>query len=235
LSISRHRVFVFATILIGVSASVGLSQENFAGKGILAIGNNVLLFTTVRVCSAEPQLPSAQMLVSTDGGRSWHKRGPRLEGSEFEFVYQRRGQVWIAGLHTAEGPGIDPFVLVPSRRQQRFSWRKYIIHEGPSDLEGIAFGKKAELSALVSHIDMRNEDWKGVLYLHRSSNGGTSWRLVGRAVGARRQRGTPFERIAKENRAWRIVDQDDGGFVVQHRGAHESWLTASRFPLKPCH
>jgi hypothetical protein len=65
--------------------------ERSDGKGIWARGNTVLLFTKVRPCIEEQEIPSAQILVSTDGGRSWTERGPRIEGSDFEFLHERKG------------------------------------------------------------------------------------------------------------------------------------------------
>lgn len=203
--------------------------ERSDGKGIWACGKTVLLFTKVRPCIEEQEIPSAQILASTDGGRSWTKRGSRIEGSDFEFLHETEGQVWIAGFHTAE-LGADPFILAPT---SSLNWNRYTIYQGASYLERISFQKRGQLTARVRYIDMWNENWKE--YLHKSVDGGRSWSLVGLATTRARESGVAFKRIGRETLSWRIVDANNGGFAVQHRvRARRSWRTVSRFPWTPC-
>ncbi len=203
--------------------------EQLDAKGIWTQGQTVLLFTKVHPCTEESEIPSAQILVSTNEGRSWTQRGPREEGGDFEFLYESKGQVWIAGFHTAE-LGADPFILVPT---SLFNWNRYTIHEGPSFLERIAFQKSGHLIARVRYINFWDENWKE--YFHKSIDGGRSWSLVGLAPTCVREPGMAFKRIGRTTPTWRIVDANDGGFAVQHRGReHGSWRTVSRFPSAPC-
>jgi len=226
LSISPFRVFLLLVCLPVFLQGVPKAEKS-EGKGIWARGQTVFLFTKVRPCIEESEIPSAQILVSTDGGWSWTKRGPRIEGSDFEFLYERKGEVWIAGSHTAEF-GADPFILVPT---SLFNWNRYTIHEGPSYLERIAFQKKSQLIARVRHINTFDENWKE--YIHKSVDGGRSWSLVGPGTKRGGEPGVVFKRLGRKIPTWRIVDESDGGFTVQHleRGA---WRTVSSFPSTPC-
>lgn len=202
--------------------------EKVDGEGIWGRGKTVLLFTKVRPCTEETEIPSAQILVSIDGGQSWTKRGPRIEGSDFEFLYERNGHVWIAGFHTAEF-GADPFILVPTKSSLR--WNRYTIYEGPSILERIAFQKNGQLIARVRRINTSDENWKE--YIHKSVDGGRTWRLVGPATKRGHELGVAFKRIESKTPTWRILEAGDGGFAVQHH-EHGSWRTVSSFPSTPC-
>lgn len=227
MSISPSKVFLLFVCLPVFIQGVAEAEKS-EGKGIWAQGQTVLLFTKVRPCTSE--IPSAQILVSIDGGRSWTKRGPRVEGSDFEFLYERKGQVWIAGFHTAEF-GADPFIMVPT--DSSFNWNRYTIYEGSSFLERIVFQKKGQLIARVRYINTFDENWKE--YIHKSVDGGRSWSLVGPAPTLGREPGVAFKRIERKTPTWRIVDANDGGFAVQHREReHGSWRTVSRFPSTRC-
>jgi hypothetical protein len=222
--------FLLLLVCCPLLPEVAQAQENVDAKGILARGDRVILFTRVRRCAEESQIPSAQIFVSTDAGRSWSKRGPQLKGNDFEYVYERGGRIWIAGLHTAEF-GADPFILVPT--DWGIDWHRYNIYEGPGDLERIAFLARSHLTARVRHINVRDENWKE--YIHESVDGGRSWKLVGLVGKVRGASGLAFERIRKRAPKWRIVESGDGGFVVQHRrGLRAPWRTVSRFPWKRC-
>lgn len=228
MSISLSKLFfliVFLPLLWEVPEG-----ERLQAEGIWARGDTVLLFVKVRPCTEESVLPSAQILASMDRGRSWNERGPRLEGKDFSFIYENRGQIWLAGFHTAEF-GAEPFILVPT--DSSLNWNKYTIYEGPAYLEGIAFQTKNQLIARVRHINVRNQNWK--VYLHQSIDGGRSWRQVGRSNSGRRERGIAFKEIEMQTADWRIVDAPDGSFAVEHRElAQKSWMTVSQFPLKRC-
>lgn len=204
--------------------------ERWQPEGIWARGDTVLLFLKVRPCTEEAVIPSAQILASLDRGRSWSERGPRLEGKDFAFIHENRGQIWLAGFHTAEF-GAEPFILVPT--DSSLNWKKYTIYEGPGYLEGIAFQPKNQLLARVRHINARNKNWR--VYLHQSLDGGRSWRQVGRANSAGIERGIAFKKIKMQTADWRIVDTTDGIFAVEHRElAEKTWMKVSQFSVKRC-
>src|SRR2546423_809622 len=116
-SIFRSAAWPYLWLLAVFAALSGAARaeaiERIRGRGILEKGA-LILFADVHGCGPEQALPVAQIFVSTDGGQTWVKRGPAIPGSEFEYVQAASDGVWIAGLHTAEGPGIDPFLLAPS-------------------------------------------------------------------------------------------------------------------------
>jgi hypothetical protein len=214
-------------------AGAAAQQENVDGKGILAYGDAVFLFADVESCGSEPELPAAQIFVSTDAAKTWQKHGPALEGSEFEFFHATWAGVWLAGIHTAEGPGIDPFILVPSEAPHE--WMRYTIYEGPAALLGVTLEKGGTLLAWVRHIDVHQPQWPGVLYLHRSTDGGRSWKTSGPVKAVSSQSGAKFERIGRRSGAWRLSVLEDGGFSIQHRNNTKGgWEDRSRFPRHDC-
>lgn len=225
ISLSKFFFLLFSLPVLFQRVPVG---EKLQGEGIWARGNTVLLFTKVRPCTDESVIPASQILISTDTGRSWTQRGPRLEGKDFAFIHERNGLVWLAGFHTAEF-GADPFILVPT--SPSFSWKRYTIYKGPSILEWIAFQKRGQLIARVRRINTYDENWKE--YFHKSVDGGRSWRLIGSASTLGRQPGIAFRKIESETPTWRTVDESNGGFAVQHLETG-SWRTVSSFPSTPC-
>jgi hypothetical protein len=235
LSISRRRCAAAALFLVAAagSAAHGSPETDLVrATGILALGDAVILFTQVSPCAkaSEPVLPAAQMFVSIDGGRTWSKKGPELEGDEFQYVYDTGAALWVAGMHTAEGPA-DPFILVPGTAS--FEWEAHAIYEGSAALGQLAFGGNGELLARIIHVDLVSD--KGRVYLHASSDGGRSWRIIGRTKsdypkGARR-----FAEIRKQTAQWRIAVREDSQFAIEHRaGTQQPWQTASEFPLPDC-
>ena len=234
-----HKPWRWLVLLATVAASLGLAsagQENVNADGIFVLKDAVFLFTTVQKvpdCNAQSQPAIARIYVSTDTGETWTKRGPELEGSQFEYAYERGGELWVAGEHTAEGPSIDPFVLVPGEAPSE--WVVHKIYEGPSELEGIAFQETGELVAWVRHINVQADNLPGTTYIHKSSDGGRTWKTVGQVKGLSNQPGRKFLKVKKQSKAWRVVDQGDRGFTVQHRqGEQEAWKTVSQFHLYPC-
>jgi hypothetical protein len=222
--------------LVAFAASIGLvatGQENVTPEGIFALNDSVVLFTKVLSCNNQSDLPAAQIFVSADGGATWAKRGPGLEGSEFEYAYERDGKLWIAGEHTAEGPSSDQFILVPGETSSE--WIIHTIYEGPSELKGIAFHENGELVAWIRHINVHKEDWPGATYIHKSYDGGRTWKTLGRLKTRSNQPGQWFLKIGMQASTWQIVDQGQSGVLIQHqRKEKANWETVSRFPLIPC-
>jgi hypothetical protein len=212
----------------------GEPHESLRGRGIFsgeANGSALYLFAEVHRCGPEQVLPVAQILVSTDGGTTWQKRGPALEGSELQFVQNTRDGLLVAGLHTAEGPGIDPFLLVPGSK--RFEWEVHGIFEGPSELVGVAQTSATDLLAWIRPVDAAGEGPRRAIVMYRSTDGGRLWSRAGSSAEGARGPFKKFGRLTARSGAWRIVDRRDGGFDVRH---HESagWRTVKAFPWSTC-
>src|SRR5262249_52445638 len=111
-ALRNWQVLGFATFLVSAAPPLQ-AQENIEADANLVQNKAILLFTRAG-CVDWPPPGIAQLLVSTDSGRSWNKSGPALAGYEFTSVYQRDGKVWILGQHTAEGPSTDPFLFLPT-------------------------------------------------------------------------------------------------------------------------
>jgi hypothetical protein len=233
ISLKRSAAAALLAVAVAVSAAHGSTDpELVSAKGILAQGDAVFLFAQVSHCAtlSDPGVPAAQIFVSIDGGRTWSKKGPELEGNEFKYAYDTKTGLWVAGLHTAEDVA-DPFILVPGKAP--FEWDLRTIYDGPSALGRLAFLRNGDLLARIIHID--HQTGKGRLYLHASSDGGRSWRTVGRAKQEFPKGLREFAEIAKQTADWRIVDRDDSGFAVEHRaGARKPWQTMSAFPVQRC-
>ena len=222
-----------ALLVIAVAAASARAQtdpELVSAKGILAVGDAIVLFAEVSHCATLPHPPAAQILVSTDGGKTWSKKGPKLEGSEFRYTYASATGLWVAGLHTAEDPA-DPFLLAP--RPRPFAWDLHTIYAGPADLGSLAFGRNGGLLAWIDHVDRGSG--KERVYVHSSADGGRRWKTVGRARRESAKGLQDFAAITRETAGWRIVDRPDHGFDVEHRAApQEAWQTASAFPQPAC-
>jgi hypothetical protein len=226
-------------LLATVATSLALAaseHENVNPNGILVLNDVLVLFATVQKvpsCSVQSQPAAAQIYVSTNAGKTWTKRGPELEGSQFEYAYESGGKLWVAGEHTAEGPSIDPFVLVPGEAPSE--WVLHTIYKGPSELEGVAFQENGELVAWVRHVNINADNLPGTTYIHKSSDGGRTWKTVGQVKGLSNQPGRRFRKIEKQSATWQVVDQGDRGFIVQQRqGEQTAWKTVSQFPLYSC-
>jgi hypothetical protein len=143
------RKSLFLAALTIVAASTLLAQQNAKDNveidAILVQDKAILLFTRMAACGDSFVPGAAQLLVSTDNGRSWQQCGPRLEGSGFASVFGRDGKVWIAGDHTAEEPATDPFIFIPA--ESPLHWEVRMIRQGNGGLERIAWGNKGELSS----------------------------------------------------------------------------------------
>jgi hypothetical protein len=215
-----------ATVLMGGE------RESITAHGILP-GSTMVLFAEVRSCRPTQAPPFAQLFVSTDEGKTWVKRGPAVEGSEFQYAANSSEGVWVAGLHTMEGPGIDPFVLVPGGDPAGSpEWTLSRIYQGPAELQSVLRAKPGELSASIKHIDVGSQRWQGQIHLHQSHDGGLTWTAVGPAKGSVATRGK-FAKLSKDGPIWRIADRKDRGFDVQRRTG-QLWHTVSAFPWQAC-
>ncbi len=202
--------------------------ESIRGRGLVA-GEALFLFGEVHRCGGPEQtLPEAQIFVSTDGGKSWQKRGPALPGGEILFARLNDQTLWAAGEHTAEGPAIDPFVLVPGRAATP-DWASQSIVDGPAELVSVAVAGPEALTAQVRRTDPHGEKPAGTQDLV-SRDGGRSWSP---RKGAKPGGLQKLSRVGMRSGAWRLVDRQDGGFDVQKR-APSGWSTVTPFPWKPC-
>ena len=124
-------------------------------------------------CTYRPVQP----LVSTDGGKTWGVTGPRLDSSDFEYFLDNGSELFIAGEDIAEGPAHNPFLLV--YRATDNAWQQSEIYDQASELLGIAHeAKTGRFLAWVRHLDMKNDDWSGPIYLHQSQDRGKTWSVV---------------------------------------------------------
>lgn len=170
----------------------------------------------------------AQIFASSDDGKTWHKRGPAVEGSGFDYVYANADGVWIVGSHIAEGP-VDPFLLVPAGRE---GWLLRTIYDGPAELQGAELRGPNSVLVWMTHSTVHDEARRGRVYLHRSDDGGMTWKVrpstgpTGHPLGL-------FAPITKRSGDWQLTDRDDGGFDIQNH-ASGSWQTVAAFPWQPC-
>lgn len=223
----ERRVLALFTFF-AVSILSATSQENTAAYGIIAVGERVYLLAETRLCAAAGSLPKAQIFVSDSDGQKFRKVGPSIEGSKIEFYLSRNDRLWLAGIHTAEGPSIDPFLLVPLRELDR--WHIAKIYSGPSDLKAVAIRDSRHFRASIQAID-RHTDSRGPEFDYLSSDGGQTWRRK-RAEHHAATR-AEFQRLETESSKWRIIDLEDGGFAVQKR-MNTTWKTTSEFALRQC-
>jgi len=173
-------------------------------------------------------------MVSTDGGRSWKRRGPALPGYEFVSFFEKDGKVWIAGEHSAEGPAIEPFVFIPAKLP--LHWEMRTIYEGSGGLERIAWGNSGELIAWVPHLELGDE-WQGPTYIHQSLDDGRTWKTLGRAKKLKLEKGLEFTDLtALKNPLWRITSsRNEMDYRVQHRETvNAPWKTVTHFIHHRC-
>jgi hypothetical protein len=230
----RVGVAILATIALLVASAAG--QEQIMPNGIFAAEHYTLLTAevTADVCDPGPPPHAAQLLVSFDEGRTWDKRGPQLDGSEFEWVFEAPQGVWIAGEYVVEGPNSEAFVLVPSGTSIP-QWRKHVIYDQAEDLLAIAFDGP-RLVAWLRHLELGDDDWQGPIYRHVSADGGRRWQAPRRVAALPDTSALlAFAPIEREHKGWRLVELADGAVTVQHqRDGVAPWETVSTFPQVPC-
>ncbi len=232
------KLLAWSACLVAFAASLAFAasgQEDVLPDGIFVLNDAVVLFTTVHKvlsCSAQSQIPAVQIFISTDRGKTWTKRGPELEGSQFQYVYENEGRLWVAGEHTAEGPGSDPFVLVP--QSAGLGWDLHYVYEGAAELESIAMVDAQHIVAWVRHLKLTGEGWVGPEYVHTSEDGGRTRRTLGRHRKRSDQPGQRFREIEKRSATWRVVDQREIGIIVQQQRERATWETVSQFPVHLC-
>lgn len=225
--------FLLSIVLAVSLTAVALAQENVASDGVLLRGKTVVLFGRVSTCAAEGQIPAAQVFISLNDGKTWDRRGPLIEGSTFEYVLDDGITLRVAGSHTAEGPEIDPFLLMSTGDLSE--WKLHKIYRGPSELRSVALNDNGQLVAWIKHIDPHRERWEGPTYAYESRDNGATWGVLGPVPkGTTTPAGRVFSKIEKEDRGWRVVDMEGGGFEVQHLEVDHSWKTAHKFPLQMC-
>jgi hypothetical protein len=228
------QALVVATLLISAARALQ-AQEYIEADAILVQDNAIILFTRAG-CADFPPPGIAQLLVSTDGGRSWKKSGPALAGYEFTSIYQRDGKVWILGQHTAEGPATDPFLFLPTDSPAR--WKMKTIYWGNVELRRVALGEQSEFLAWIRHLELTDDGWAGPTYLHQSLDDGRTWKVLGRASKIQLKAKNPgFVDLAMlKSPTWRVLNHSLGhGFRVQHREKDDSaWRTIAQFPGHPC-
>jgi hypothetical protein len=242
--VSRHhpslRIFAGASALVLVAgalagappASAAPAGESIRGRGIVA-GAALYLFGEVRACGEAPSLPAAQIYVSTDEGATWVKRGPALTGSEILFARADGAALWAAGLHTAEGPAIDPFFLVPTPGPAPFAWNVRTIYQGPAELRSAWRDARDGLHAWLRPTDAHGERSQRAPLFYRSGDGGRSWSRDARSREGRPGPARELSPIAARSGRWRIEDRADGGFDVERLDA-AGWRVIREFPWTAC-
>jgi hypothetical protein len=203
-------------------------------RGVWVEGSTILLLANVSPCHHDfyPPPGVAVLLLSTDGGRTWKKRGPGLAGYEFESLYERDGKVWIAGEHTCEGPSTDPFVFVPVGDNQ---WEFHRIDEGNEAIDHLGWTGNGELIAWITVIRLEDLE-RGSTYVHHSLDGGRTWKEIGLARKHKIDVDARFIKItAHMHPLWRVVNLAGKGVLIQHRDAVSSpWKTVSHFTSWRC-
>lgn len=209
--------------------------ESIRGRGVVAgqaPGPALFLVGEVHRCGGEAALPEAQLFVSADGGQSWEKRGPALAGSELSFARVLGGKLWAAGAHTAEGPAVDPFVLVPKADATAPDWTASPIAEGPAELVDVSVGGN-QLAAHARRTGPTGEKTPGGPQLFVSQDGGRTWAAAKPGRNAGRPARQKLPRLTTRSGPWRLVDRKDGGFDLQKRDGR-GWSTVKAFPWTPC-
>ena len=220
-----------ACLWLGLLSRAHAEQtESIRGRGVVA-GEALFLFGEVHRCGAEQTLPEAQIFVSTDGGKTWQKAGPALPGTEILFARLNGQTLWAAGEHTAEGPAVDPFALVPAPAA-RPDWVARPIVDGPAELVGVAVAGGQDLSAKVRRTGPHGEKTSGTQELV-SHDGGRSWSPGKAAAKDGPGPFQPLSPVRMRSGAWRLVDRKDGGFDLQKRSA-SGWSTVNPFPWTRC-
>ena len=154
-----------------------------------------------------------------------------MNGNEFTLLSEKDGKVWIAGYHTAEA-NMDPFLFLPAESGD--SWRLRVFYHESAALDRMAWAGNGELMAWIEHIDPAVLT-HGPQYIHVSSDGGRTWKMLGLARKHPIVAEAEFKRIATQmNPLWRALNFEEGGGVVQRRESEgQPWNNVARFPHPP--
>lgn len=216
-------------------AQAGLPRE-LGPVGIFEIdGHGLVLFVDSSACDPNVNWRSEGILFSSNRGKSWQVIVARVNGSTFDYVSQpRSGKIWIVGHKFVEGPNHDPFILVPKRTAK--GWDKHTIYSGNAELQSVSFLDNGDLVACIRHLRLGDSGWSGPLFAHRSSDGGRTWRQIGRRANCPApHNGGEFTKIPKSTTHWRVLDNGSTGFEVQeHAKDRKVWRTVSNFPDQAC-
>ena len=230
---NRHLLQVlFLIFLVTALCGSAVAQEWVSPFGILARGNVLFLFTRVEGCLGEQ---AAQIFLSEDGGKTWAKQGPSLGGSDFYSILDTGTELWIAGQHTAEGPGTDPFLLKYSANQP--VWDLQQIYEGAAELLGSALQNDGKtIWAWVRHVQFSSPKWTGPIYLHKSMDRGRTWSAVKkvRRVPTSASHLSFFQEIKNQSGDWRISGLGEFGHAIEHQRSDQTWHVISEFPMFHC-
>ena len=216
-----------AASAIAMIFSICAAQDIPSANGIWARGDLVILFARLDKCGA-PYRP-VQPLVSTDGGKTWGVTGPLLESSDLEYFLDTSSELFTAGEDIAEGPAHDPFLLI--YRATDNAWQQSEIYDQASELLGIAQeAKTGRFLAWVRHLELKNDDWSGPVFLHQSLDGGKTWSVVRKV--RRVPRTAPGLRFFREHLdqsgAWRLTKT---GSRVERRQDDGKWHLVTLLPL----
>ena len=216
-----------AASAIAMIFSICAAQDIPSANGIWARGDLVVLFARLDKCDA-PYRP-IQPLVSKDGGKTWGVTGPRLESSDLEYFLDTGSELFIAGEDIAEGPAHNPFLLV--YRATDNAWQQSEIYDQASELLGIAHeAKTGRFLAWVRHLDLKNDDWSGPIYLHQSQDRGKTWSVV-RKVGHVPRMATGlrfFRKHLDQSGSWRLTKT---GSRAERRQDDGKWHLVTILPL----
>lgn len=227
----RFSVVLSVSVLMALGSAAG--QEKITPRGIYDSGKFVILFADAihDVCDPDTPPAPAQLLISTDNGKSWQKRGPEIEGSVFDEVFEEERGVWVTGEHVMEGPAGESFLMVPNGLT--IDWNKSVIFSGESELQRVRF-KKGRIVAWVSHLVLGYSDWTGPIIEHMSEDGGRHWKEMGPAPTVPPAGKDDSRPIGEEDKNWRIAGLDNG-VAVQHRNnTLELWQDIYFFPTVTC-
>jgi len=195
------------------------------------------LFTRMAACDDNFVPGASSFLVSTDGGRSWQKRGPRLEGYEFRFGVCEGWKGLDCG-RTHRGRACNRTGLFSFQRNRSFTGRCGRFTRALAAWNAFAWGSIGRADR-VGPASQARRYWKGPTYIHQSLDEGRTWKTLGRARKLKMEKGIEFHWLGKlKDPLWRIINSHyETDYRVQHREARKCSLEngykfcTSRLPL----